>query len=61
MAVAEMTPTGMSLTLTSEHEMIRQAARDFAQNEIAPIAGREPDPDFRTRDDPPGCARLRPE
>ena len=40
MAVAEMTPTGMSLTLTSEHEMIRQAARDFAQNEIAPIAGR---------------------
>ncbi len=24
--------------LTEEHEMIRQAARDFAQNEIAPIA-----------------------
>lgn len=24
--------------LTDEHEMIRQAARDFAQNEIAPIA-----------------------
>jgi alkylation response protein AidB-like acyl-CoA dehydrogenase len=24
--------------LTAEHEMIRQAARDFAQNEIAPIA-----------------------
>ncbi len=24
--------------LTQEHEMIRQAARDFAQNEIAPIA-----------------------
>ena len=23
---------------TSEHEMIRQVARDFAQNEIAPIA-----------------------
>lgn len=38
MAVAEMTPTGMSLTLTEEHEMIRQTARDFAQNEIAPIA-----------------------
>jgi alkylation response protein AidB-like acyl-CoA dehydrogenase len=29
---------GPSLELTSEHEMIRQAARDFAQNEIAPIA-----------------------
>jgi alkylation response protein AidB-like acyl-CoA dehydrogenase len=33
---------GMSETglyhLTEEHEMIRQAARDFAQNEIAPIA-----------------------
>jgi len=28
----------MSLTLTDEHEMIRQAARDFAENEIAPIA-----------------------
>ena len=39
MAVAEMTSPGMSLTLTPEHEMIRQAARDFAQNEIAPIAG----------------------
>ncbi len=38
MAVAEMIPTGMSLTLTPEHEMIRQTARDFAQNEIAPIA-----------------------
>jgi alkylation response protein AidB-like acyl-CoA dehydrogenase len=25
-------------TLTEEHEMIRQAARDFAQNEIVPIA-----------------------
>jgi alkylation response protein AidB-like acyl-CoA dehydrogenase len=25
-------------SLTEEHEMIRQAARDFAQNEIAPIA-----------------------
>lgn len=30
---------GLALyTLTEEHEMIRQAARDFAQNEIAPIA-----------------------
>jgi alkylation response protein AidB-like acyl-CoA dehydrogenase len=38
MAVAEMTPAGPSLTLTPEHEMIRQAARDFAQNEIAPVA-----------------------
>ncbi|HLB48911.1 MAG TPA: acyl-CoA dehydrogenase [Anaerolineales bacterium] len=38
MAIAEMIPTGMSLTLTPEHEMIRQTARDFAQNEIAPIA-----------------------
>src|SRR5690242_19655537 len=28
----------MDLTLTAEHVMIRQAARDFAQNEIAPIA-----------------------
>ncbi len=32
------TPQGLSLTLTSEHEMIRQTARDFAQREIAPIA-----------------------
>ena len=30
--------TPMSLTLTAEHEMIRQTARDFAQKEIAPIA-----------------------
>ena len=28
----------MDLTLTPEHEMIRQAARDFAEKEIAPIA-----------------------
>ncbi|MCC7361452.1 MAG: acyl-CoA dehydrogenase family protein [Anaerolineales bacterium] len=28
----------MDLTLTPEHEMIRQAARDFAEQEIAPIA-----------------------
>ncbi|HZD58580.1 MAG TPA: acyl-CoA dehydrogenase family protein, partial [Anaerolineales bacterium] len=32
-----MTGNGM-FSLTEEHEMIRQAARDFAQNEIAPIA-----------------------
>ncbi len=32
-----MAANGM-ITLTEEHEMIRQAARDFAQNEIAPIA-----------------------
>ena len=38
MAVAEMPATGLSLTLTEEHEMIRQAARDFAEKEIAPIA-----------------------
>lgn len=30
--------SGPSLKLSSEHEMIRQAARDFAQKEIAPIA-----------------------
>jgi alkylation response protein AidB-like acyl-CoA dehydrogenase len=35
MATKELQP---SLGLTEEHEMIRQAARDFAQNEIAPIA-----------------------
>lgn len=32
-----MTGNGL-FPLTEEHEMIRQAARDFAQNEIAPIA-----------------------
>ncbi len=32
-----MTPNGL-FPLTEEHEMIRQAARDFAQNEIAPVA-----------------------
>ena len=31
-------PSGPSFQLSSEHEMIRQAARDFAQNEIAPVA-----------------------
>lgn len=30
--------SGMSLALTDEHEMIRQAARKFAQERIAPIA-----------------------
>ncbi len=38
MAAAELIPTGLNLTLTPEHEMIRQTARDFAQKEIAPIA-----------------------
>ena len=33
-----MTSNGFDFILTEEHEMIRQAARDFAQNEIAPIA-----------------------
>ncbi len=32
------TPAGPSFELSEEHQMIRQAARDFAQNEIAPIA-----------------------
>ena len=32
-----MTGNGL-FPLTEEHEMIRQAARDFAQNEIAPVA-----------------------
>jgi alkylation response protein AidB-like acyl-CoA dehydrogenase len=32
-----MTTSGL-FPLSEEHEMIRQAARDFAQNEIAPIA-----------------------
>jgi alkylation response protein AidB-like acyl-CoA dehydrogenase len=38
MAVVEAPAPGMNLNLTPEHEMLRQAARDFAQNEIAPIA-----------------------
>lgn len=38
MTIAEAPAPTMSLTLTPEHEMIRQAAREFAQNEIAPIA-----------------------
>lgn len=39
MTITEVAPhKGISLTLTEEHEMIQQAARDFAQNEIVPIA-----------------------
>ena len=30
--------SGLSLTLSEEHKVIRQAARDFAEKEIAPIA-----------------------
>lgn len=33
-----MTNAGPNFMLSEEHEMIRQAARDFAQKEIAPIA-----------------------
>jgi alkylation response protein AidB-like acyl-CoA dehydrogenase len=40
---------GPRLQLSSEHEMIRQAARDFAQNEIAPIAA-----ELDESGDPPG-------
>jgi alkylation response protein AidB-like acyl-CoA dehydrogenase len=38
MAVSERLQTGPCLDLSPEHEMIRQAARDFAQNELVPIA-----------------------
>jgi alkylation response protein AidB-like acyl-CoA dehydrogenase len=38
MAVKEATQPGPTLNLSPEHEMIVQAARDFARNEIAPIA-----------------------
>lgn len=38
MIAAASDPTGPSLQLSPEHEMIRQTARDFAQKEIAPIA-----------------------
>ena len=34
-----MTQIGFEHLLNEEHRMIRDAARDFAQNEIAPIAG----------------------
>ncbi len=38
MEIAEMTQSGPNLELTDEHKMLRDAARDFAQKEIAPIA-----------------------
>jgi alkylation response protein AidB-like acyl-CoA dehydrogenase len=38
MAIGEATLPGPSLTLSPEHEMIRQTARDFAEREIAPVA-----------------------
>ena len=38
MSAVDASHTGPNLQLSSEHEMIRQVARDFAQNEIAPIA-----------------------
>jgi alkylation response protein AidB-like acyl-CoA dehydrogenase len=38
MAVPETLSSSPSLDLSDEHQMIRQAARNFAQNEIAPIA-----------------------
>jgi alkylation response protein AidB-like acyl-CoA dehydrogenase len=38
MVASEHVLTGPSLGLAPEHEMIRQAARDFARKEIAPIA-----------------------
>jgi alkylation response protein AidB-like acyl-CoA dehydrogenase len=34
----ETQPSTPSLELSAEHQMIRQAAREFAQNEIAPVA-----------------------
>ena len=36
--VTTIPSSGMSFELTDEHRMIRDAAREFAQNEIAPIA-----------------------
>jgi alkylation response protein AidB-like acyl-CoA dehydrogenase len=38
MATSDNPSPGPNLELTSEHIMIQQAARDFAQNELAPIA-----------------------
>lgn len=38
MAVSDSLRAGPSLTLSPEHEMIRQTARDFARREIAPVA-----------------------
>ena len=34
----ELKEAQMNLDLSEEHVMLRRAARDFAQNEIAPIA-----------------------
>ncbi len=38
MSISDTVHPGPSLELTSEHRMIRQAARQFAESEIAPIA-----------------------
>ena len=38
MAISEAVHPGPSLSLTPEHEMIRQTARDFAQREVVPAA-----------------------
>jgi alkylation response protein AidB-like acyl-CoA dehydrogenase len=38
MATTDTLHAGPNLKLSPEHEMIRQTARDFAQNEIAPVA-----------------------
>ncbi len=38
MAVTDIPISGPTLELSSEHEMIQQVAREFAQNEIVPIA-----------------------
>lgn len=38
MTVSDLPHPGPTLQLSSEHEMIQQVAREFAQNEIAPIA-----------------------
>ncbi len=38
MTVTEIPVSGPTLKLSSEHEMIQQVAREFAQKEIAPIA-----------------------
>jgi alkylation response protein AidB-like acyl-CoA dehydrogenase len=38
MALSQTVETGPNLQLGEEHRMIQQAAREFAQNEIAPIA-----------------------
>jgi alkylation response protein AidB-like acyl-CoA dehydrogenase len=40
MAIPQTAVSGPSLELSEEQRMIRQAARDFAQNEIAPIAAK---------------------